>query len=126
MDGLGSDDFAEREQAQRALDRLGDLAAAALRHALAGKQRLETRRRIEALLRKLATAPLSAEQRRHIRAVQALENVGNAAARDLLRALARGAAGAADRGSAARRSLAWIAGSDIGCAQGMSDARPFL
>ncbi len=90
---LDSDDFDTRDQAGRALDRLGELAGPALRQRLATRPPLETRRRIDGLLAKLdAAAALSGDQLRAVRAVQVLEGIADSAARQLLDALARGAA----------------------------------
>jgi WD40 repeat protein len=90
---LGSAQYAAREQATRELERLGDLAGQALRKLLAGQPALETRRRIEALLHKLDGPVTAPEVLRGLRAIEALERVGSAGARDLLRALAAGAPG---------------------------------
>jgi hypothetical protein len=62
----------------------------ALRTALASKPSLESRRRLETLLHRLESASLSAETVRQIRAVEALEAIGNPAARRLLGQLAAG------------------------------------
>ena len=87
---LGSDKFADREQATRELKALAEHAVPALRAALSGQRSLESRRRLEALLHELDGASLSAETIRQIRAVEALEGIGNPAARRLLAQLAAG------------------------------------
>jgi RNA polymerase sigma factor (sigma-70 family) len=87
---LDSDRFVVREQATRELKALAEHAVPALRKALAGKPSLESRRRLEALLDRLDSANLSAETVRQIRAVEALECVGNPEARRLLAQLAAG------------------------------------
>jgi hypothetical protein len=51
--GLDDDDFPAREQAQRELGELGDLAEDALRQALAGRPSFEVQRRIRELLERL-------------------------------------------------------------------------
>ncbi len=89
---LDSDQFAVREQATKALEALAEHAAPALRTALTGKPSLESRRRLEALLHRLESASLSSETVRQIRAVEALESIGNPEARRLLDKLAAGPA----------------------------------
>jgi RNA polymerase sigma factor (sigma-70 family) len=85
--------FQAREQATRELAALGDLAAPALRKALAAGPGPETRRRLAALLNRLDGARPSPETARQIRAVEALEAIPNPAARRLLDRLAAGPAG---------------------------------
>jgi RNA polymerase sigma factor (sigma-70 family) len=87
---LGSDSFAVRAQASKDLEALPEDAVPALRKALAGIQALEAKRRLETLLDRLENAPLSADTVRQIRAVEALESIGNAEARRLLDKLAAG------------------------------------
>jgi hypothetical protein len=88
---LPSNKFAVREQATRELKALAEHAVPALRAALTGQPSLESRR-LEALLHQLDSASLSAETVRQIRAVEALECIGNPAARRLLAQLAAGPA----------------------------------
>jgi WD40 repeat protein len=88
---LGGNDFAQRQRAEEELQRSEELAAEALRKALADKPALEARRRIENLLKKLEpTAMLSAEALRGVRAVQALESLDTPESRRFLEQLARG------------------------------------
>jgi hypothetical protein len=54
---------------------------------------LEHKRRIDLLLEKLP-APITVEQRRNLRAVEALEYIGTAEAQQFLTTLAKGASGA--------------------------------
>lgn len=86
--------FALREKASAALRSLGDLAAPALRRALANKPTLEAERRIEELLSRLKTDPQAAERERlrRLRSLSALEQGGTAAARKVLREVAERAA----------------------------------
>jgi hypothetical protein len=100
--------FATREAATRALRKLGSAAEPALRQALAKGPPLETRKRIEGLLGELRRLKPTPEERRGLRAVQALERVGTPAARRLLQALAEGWSGARQT-RAARTALARIA-----------------
>lgn len=105
---LGSDDFDQRQEAEHALDGVGELAEAALRKALAAKPPAEARRRIENLLKKLDAPVLSAAQLRAVRGVQVLEALASAEARRLLDALAKGPA-AARQTSEARAALERLA-----------------
>jgi HEAT repeat protein len=72
------------------LEKLGDRAAPALREVLAGKPSAEVRKQAEELLagQRLVRSP---EVLQRLRAVQVLERVGSPEARQLLKALARGA-----------------------------------
>jgi RNA polymerase sigma factor (sigma-70 family) len=87
---LDADDFAVREKATAALVELGDLAAPALRRALANRPSAELRRRVESLLGTLAPAS-SPELLRAVRAVEVLERLATPEARGLLTTLAHGA-----------------------------------
>jgi hypothetical protein len=91
---LDSEMFLMRQQATRALAKLGELAVPALQGLLDGQPALETRRRAEQLLEKLTALTLSPEQLRLVRALEVLERAGTAEARQVLAALARGAPGA--------------------------------
>jgi hypothetical protein len=82
-----------RRQAAAELERLGELAGPALRQALADDPPLDLRQRLERLLKRSSQEP-PAGQVREVRAVEALELIGNPAARQVLEALARGAPGA--------------------------------
>jgi WD40 repeat protein len=87
---LGSDRFAEREDATRQVEAFGELAGPALR-ALPRPRNAEAARRVKQLLTRLdARTPAGAEAR-PLRAVEVLERAGTPEARKLLAALARGA-----------------------------------
>jgi hypothetical protein len=81
--------YAERVQAQTALENMGEGAAHLLAQALEGKVSLELRRRLEELLRKCAA--ISPTGLRHHRSILTLEWIGSPDARALLRTLAGGA-----------------------------------
>jgi hypothetical protein len=81
--------FTVREKATRELEKLGRLAAPALKQALAGLPSPEVRRRVERLLRRLEVFTLSAEELRCWRAVEVLEHLGTDAARGILKGLTR-------------------------------------
>src|SRR5690606_27035949 len=89
---LDHEDFQAREQAAKELRELGDLAAPALQKALAGNPSPEASQRLAALLERLESAIPSPETARRIRAVEALESIGNPEARRLLDKLAAGPA----------------------------------
>jgi WD40 repeat protein len=87
---LDDEQFQVRERAAKELEALADRVASALQKALAGKPSLEVRRRLRMLLNRLDGASPSAATMREIRAVEALESIGNAEARRLLDKLAAG------------------------------------
>jgi WD40 repeat protein len=91
---LGSASFVVRQRANDELEKIGDLAADRLRQALSDKPPLEKRRRIERLLKNVDQQRLPDEARRAVRAVEVLEALGTAEARQLLQTLAKGATGA--------------------------------
>ncbi|HEY8505892.1 MAG TPA: hypothetical protein VIL46_15010, partial [Gemmataceae bacterium] len=87
--------FAARERAVAELLRLGRSAGPELERALAGDSLgPEGRERAEAVRARLGREELTAEELRQVRAVEALERIGSAGARELLRGLAEGDAGA--------------------------------
>jgi RNA polymerase sigma factor (sigma-70 family) len=86
---LDGDAFAEREAAARELKRLGAAAEPALRKALEGGLSAEARRRAREVL-----DAVGGERLRGLRAVEVLERIGDADAREQLRRLAAGAPGA--------------------------------
>ena len=88
---LDSEHFAERQRAADALASHADQAEAALRRFLANQPNLEARRRAERVLDQLQGAITDPEQLRDLRALEVLEFIGTAEARDLLRTLAGGA-----------------------------------
>jgi WD40 repeat protein len=94
---LDAEEFAARESATRELADLGGRAEEALAALLAGQPSAESRRRAADLLKKLREPDdmrLTGEALRQARAVEVLETVGDAQARELLAALAKGAPGA--------------------------------
>src|SRR5262249_32378910 len=89
---LESETFAEREKAQRALERMGESVAHLLLNALQRTPNLELRLRLQQLLEKCNESSIASKQ--HRRAVAALEWIGTPAARAVLSSLAGGAPGA--------------------------------
>ncbi len=98
--------FQVREAAERELERLGDLAVAALRRELSGKPTEEVRRRAERLLERL-TAPNSPARVWAARIAAVLERIGTTEARALLEELIRVAPGSgqADEAQASLRRV---------------------
>jgi hypothetical protein len=92
---LDNANFARREQATEQLRKLGARVTPALQKALDENPPKEARRRLEILLEQTAAGEeLGAEELRSVRAVEVLERLGTAAAKDVLQALADGAPGA--------------------------------
>jgi RNA polymerase sigma factor (sigma-70 family) len=81
---LDSESFRSREAAEMKLEGLGNLAAPALREALAPGVPLEVRRRIDRLLEKRESPIQSPEALQALRAIEVLERVGTPAARQAL------------------------------------------
>lgn len=86
---LDSDRFAVRQAATRELSKLGDRAEVQLRATLAGQPTLETRRRIEDLLRDVKLQQLYVP-----RAILVLERIATPDARQILQDLTKGDAAA--------------------------------
>jgi len=103
---LDSNQLPARQRARQELEKLGDVAAPALRQRLAEKPSLETTRQLEELLAK--TLLLSGERVRQWRALEVLEHIGTVDAQELLERLARGAEGSrlTDEARAAHARLA--------------------
>jgi RNA polymerase sigma factor (sigma-70 family) len=104
---LGSEQFAVRDKASRALEVLEEQAYPLLQRALADSPTLEMRRRLERLLDRLKYPLTSPTTLRQLRAVEVLEHIGTAQARQVLQDLAQGAPGArlTDEAKAALRRL---------------------
>lgn len=92
---LNSDDFSKREKANAELEALGPLAMPAVKPKLADKvTSLEVRRRLQRLVEKVETNTLSGEELRGLRAVEILEAIATPEAKEVIAAIAKGAAGA--------------------------------
>ncbi len=87
---LDSERFPVRDSAGRQLEELGELAGPILRETLARKSSLELRQRVEGLLRKLDGPMLASDGLRDLRAVETLERIGTAEARQVLERIAKG------------------------------------
>jgi WD40 repeat protein len=83
--------FPVRQKAQKELEEIGELAAPALKQALAQKPSLELRQRIDRLLGKLGGPITRPEMMRAVRAIAVLEDLATPQARKLLQTLSQGA-----------------------------------
>jgi hypothetical protein len=88
---LGSPQFQVREKATKELAAIGDMALPSLRMALAGILSPEIRQRLVSILDRFEGVGPSPEVLRQIRAIEALEKIGNPEARRLIEKLAAGA-----------------------------------
>jgi hypothetical protein len=86
---LDDQNFSQREAAARDLETLGELAASALRDAFKAST-LEQRRRIEHLLARLEVPAPIPQYLRELRAIEVLERIGSAEARQVLESLSAG------------------------------------
>ena len=87
---LDHEQFDVREAAVRELEKLGESAEPAVRMALAGKPSVEAKRRLEGVLNRLESIRLSPETVQLIRAVEALESIGDLESQRVLKKLAAG------------------------------------
>jgi hypothetical protein len=92
IDALDSDRFQQRDEATEELAMQSELSEAALRQALPSQASTEVRRRLEEILRRRDRATLSSRQLQALRAIEVLETIGTAPARQLLAELAKGTA----------------------------------
>ena len=99
--------FAERERATRELEVLGDRVVASLERFLAARPSAEARGRAERLLAKIRGRTLSGQAAQSLRALEVLEWIGTAKARELVENLAKGADGASLTEQAKRSLKRW-------------------
>jgi hypothetical protein len=90
LNDLDDDTFAEREKAMLEILKIGDTAESTLQKFLPAAKSLETQRRVERVLRQWADRAAPARMQ-GLRALEALEHIGTAEARELLDAMSRGA-----------------------------------
>lgn len=88
---LEADDFKTREQATEELEKVGEQAVPVLKKALAGRPSLESRKRMERLIEQW-TSETPLPLLRGLRAIEVLEHIATADARQVLQTLAGGAA----------------------------------
>ena len=91
LNDLDDPKFAVRDKATAELEKLAELARSALEKRLAAKPTLEIRKRIEGLLAKLDGPVTRPEVLRGLRAVEVLERIATAEARQVLESIAKGA-----------------------------------
>jgi WD40 repeat protein len=91
---LEDEQYDARERATAELKQLGEVASPLIDKMLAGQLNAETRRRLEQVRDKLASAVLEGDRLRGVRVVEVLEHIGTPQARAVLQALADGAPGA--------------------------------
>jgi hypothetical protein len=92
--GLDSDQFKVRQQSSAELLKMGERVVPMIDKVLASNPPLETKQRLEDLRKQMTSVVLQGERLRLYRAVEVLERIGTAEARQLLQALADGAPGA--------------------------------
>jgi WD40 repeat protein len=88
---LENEQFKVREQSAKDLEELGDPVLPLIRESLAGQVSIEVRRRLESLQQKLEGPVTSPDLMRALRAIEALEHIGTADAKQILAKLAAGA-----------------------------------
>ncbi|HYV36257.1 MAG TPA: hypothetical protein VE988_11170, partial [Gemmataceae bacterium] len=93
LEDLNSEKYPTREKATVELEKLGDLARAALYERLKANPPLEMKQRMEKLMSKLNGPVESAQTLQALRAIETLERIGTPEAMGVLTALANGAAG---------------------------------
>ena len=87
----GRTEVGARQEAEKELEKLGELAGAALRDALRGEPPLALRQRVERLLAQAFGPVPAGEAIRDLRAIELLERIGGEGAREVLGAMAHGA-----------------------------------
>jgi WD40 repeat protein len=93
LDDLNSENFKAREKANAELEKLGDLAAKALRDRLQAKPSLEMRQRMDKLIAKVNGPVQAPEMVQALRGIETLERMGTRQSLEVLTAVAQGAAG---------------------------------
>jgi hypothetical protein len=91
---LGRDDFAKRKAAMTELEKLGELAAPALKRLLASKPKAELSQRVQEILKKADVQVPEVSIIQTVRAIEVLEYLDTPLAREVLEKLAAGAEGA--------------------------------
>ena len=102
---LDDEDFEAREKASAGLAKLGAKAEPAVREALRGSPTPEVRQRLEAVLKRWNFPEAASARVRWLRALEVLELIGDAAARDVVARLAEGTAQAPSVTVEARQTL---------------------
>src|SRR5207244_10853107 len=103
--------FAERDRATRELEESGDGVAVALEKFLATKPSVEARQRAEKILANIR-GPATDQAAQSLRALEVLEWLGTAKARELVEKLAKGAEGVSLTEEAKRSLKRWRASAE--------------
>jgi hypothetical protein len=90
---LDDNDFAVREQAQRALESAGESVMPELRQALTQTTSAEARRRLDGMIEKMERTVPAGKRLQALRGIEVLEQIRTPEARALLKLLAEGAPG---------------------------------
>jgi hypothetical protein len=93
LDDLDSAQYATRQKADDTLEKLGDIAAQAIKDRRANSPSVETARRLAALQKKLDAQVIPVEVLQSLRAIEVLELIGTPEACEILNGLAKGAPG---------------------------------
>lgn len=109
---LDHEKFAERERATRELEESGDRVAAALEKFLATKPSVEARQRAEKILARIRGRDATDQAAQSLRALEVLEWLGSAKARELVEKLAKGAEGVSLTEEARRSLKRWKASAE--------------
>jgi RNA polymerase sigma factor (sigma-70 family) len=109
---LDSQKFAERDRATRELEECGDNVAAAVEKLLATKPSAEARQRAEKILAKIRGRDATDQAAQFLRALEVLEWLGTAKARELVEKLAKGAEGVSFTEEAKRSLKRWRASAE--------------
>jgi hypothetical protein len=88
---LDDNDFRIRQSATEELEKLGTEVIPSVEAALTTAKSLESRRRLDAVLLHLESAPIEAHELRLLRAIRVLEHIGQPEARQLLTIMGRSA-----------------------------------
>lgn len=104
---LDHQEFSERERATRELEEFGDRVASGLEKILATKPSLEASKRTEKILEKIRGRVAEGQAAQSLRALEVLEWIGTAKARELVEKLAKGAEGVSFTVDAKRSLKRW-------------------
>jgi WD40 repeat protein len=93
LDDLDNAQYATRQKADDTLQKLGDVAAQAIKDRRSNSPSVETARRLEALQKKLDAQVIPLDVLQSLRAIEVLELIASPEAREILNGLANGAPG---------------------------------
>ena len=104
---LDHEEFAERERATRELEAVGDGVALALKRFLAANPSAEASRRADQILARIRGRGPNDQARQTLRALEVLEWIGTAKAKELTEKLAKGPEGMSSTEDAKRSLNRW-------------------